>query len=198
VTTYQILANFIEQVKVDHTKFLQIPEREKLTDKEVELLLEVNGLVIRYITNPTSHLVRTAIHQNPFAIKYVSKPTLTEQLIAIESDPIAIKHIEEPDEVIALKAVSIVSNAVYFMEQPHDSVKVVALIKNRVHEKYKDEVKHGILAITYGFLLRNKINIARSLTLNDNFESIEELTLITLQIKNTLVEAYPALREVLV
>jgi hypothetical protein len=190
------MADFIDQVRADHTKFLKVPE--KLTDKEVEVFLEVNGLVIQYLDNPTPHLKQVAIHQNPFAIKYVSKPTLTEQLIAIESDPIAIKHIQEPDEVIALKAVSIVSNAVYFMEHLHDSVKVVALIKNRVHEKYKDEVTHGILAITYGFLLRNKMNIARSLTLNDNFESIEELTLITLQIRNTLVKVYPALREVLV
>ena len=196
--THRKINEYLNAVREDHTHFLQIPDNQTLSEHELEALLTVNGLVLQFIEKPSQQLISAAIYQNPFAIKHVPKPTKAEQLIAVEQEPIVIKHIPLLDDAIAIKAVSLFSNAIYCLEQPSDSVKVLAIIKNKAHKHFKNEVEHGVLATTYGFLSRNKMNLSRCLGANESFDSLEELALITHQIRNTLVATYPLLNEVLV
>ena len=123
-----------------------------------------------------------------------------EQLNIVEQEPTDIKHIPRSTlfEATEIRAVLRFHNVIYCYEQPSNSAKVLAIIKSKEHEHFKSEVEHGLLAATYGFLTRNKMNLSRCLGVNENFESFEEMTLITYQIRNTLVTAYPLLKEVLI
>ena len=193
------MLDFLNAVRDDATNFLKIPGHESLNDKELQACSAVNGMVLQYIQNRSPSAKSAGLYQNPFAVMHLPNPTKAEQLIVAEQEPTAIKHIPRSVlyETTEIKAVSRFSNTIYCYEQPSDSVKVLAIIKSKAHEHFKSEVQHGLLAATYGFLTRNKMNLSRCLGANENFDSLEEMALLTHQIRNTLVETYPLLNEVL-
>ena len=133
-------------------------------------------------------------------MKNNGKLSIEEQLNIVEQEPTDIKHINRSTlyEVTEIRAVLRFHNTICCYEQPSDSAKILAIIKSKEHEHFKSEVENGLLAATYGFLTRNKTNLSKCLGVNGNFDSFEEMTLVTHQIRGALLKTYPLLNEVLV
>lgn len=70
-----------------------------------EDMLKNNGLLIKYIRNPTLRQRRLAIQQNPSAIKYIKQQSKGLCQLAVEGDPNTIRYLKHQYEYLVEYAV---------------------------------------------------------------------------------------------
>ena len=83
----------------------------------INMLINIDGTVIRYVENPQYDLMKAAVKQNGMAIRYIPDNLQTKELkeLAIESNPNSIEFVYKPTYEMWINAVS----TEYFDDEPH-------------------------------------------------------------------------------
>lgn len=99
------------------------------------MLLNIDGCLIRYVENPTEEQMIMAVKQNGMAIQYILPMKQTEEikLEAIKSNPMSVEFVYEPTHEMIADAVSteFIYDGDYDEELPNHPIKLVKKLVER-------------------------------------------------------------------
>ena len=111
------------------------PTRQDFLDKymteKVQLrMVKEDGLLIRYIKNPSENIKLKAIKQDYRSIQYIENPSEAIKLEAAKQNGYVIEYIKNPSEALQLAAVKRHGSAINYIKNPSEKVQLEAVKNN--------------------------------------------------------------------
>ncbi|MGL5259142.1 MAG: hypothetical protein ACRC7V_03445 [Lachnospiraceae bacterium] len=144
-----------------------------LPENEIVSLLEKDGNLLKYIENPNSTMIATAVKKNPLSICWVHNPATEVMRIAVEGDPnsmkkyvlneennVVLKSNDEKDSIfqIVMSSMNEQEKLFYFrkdasfmknMEEVPFEMQIVAIKKNYLNLRYINKIDPRIYLYLY-------------------------------------------------
>jgi hypothetical protein len=103
---------------------------DNLSEELIIEALKQNGLLLKYVKNPTDEMKKIALKQNGFALLSIDDPTDEMKKIAITTSPDAIKLIKNPSDELKLLAVKNGICNIRAIDNPTDEMKILYITEN--------------------------------------------------------------------
>ena len=130
-------SKYVKLVDTGHREPLDVEqwtsaENEAAHSEELSVELQLaamkqDGMLVRYIANPSREVQLAAVTQDGFAIQYIEEPSLDVQLAAVRQNGLAIQYIKEPSRQVQLVAVTQDGFAIQYIEEPSLDVQLAAV-----------------------------------------------------------------------
>lgn len=101
-----------------------------LTHENILLALERNGLVLKYLKNPTSEMITLALKQNGMALQYVENQTEEYCQLAVKQCGRALQFVENQTESICRLAIEKYAPSFLYVKKQNETLSLLAIQKD--------------------------------------------------------------------
>lgn len=101
-----------------------------LTESNILLALERNGLVLKYIENQTDEMIETALKQNAMALQYVRNKTDRICLTAVKHCGRALQFVEKQTPIICETAIKKYAPSFLYVKEQTDELSLLAVTRD--------------------------------------------------------------------
>lgn len=115
---------------------LSIRNIDNPTEEQCIVAVKKNGMVIKFIKNPTFTVIKEAIINNPLSVEYVEEVPEELGILAVKLLWNSIKYIEPLTDNIMKEAVNSKGWAIQFIKNPSEELQISAVNKDYDAIKY--------------------------------------------------------------
>lgn len=125
---------YVEENKFKCDKFILGPRRKfSLNEFSEEIQMksiQVNGLSIQYIDNPSEELQLAAVENNGYAILHIDNPSEEIQMAAVKEDGRALGVIKNPSMKVIVTAVICDGSSIHEIKYPPEAIQMIAVLSD--------------------------------------------------------------------